>query len=93
MRAQRLRVGDASAARCAAAVRAAAVAVLAAGALSACDRAQVMEAGKRKPDTPAWQGTDNKFADANWKRGDAASWEEQLRMRSQGQNEYSRSSK
>lgn len=93
MRPQQLRVDGAGAARGAAAVRGAVLAVLAAGALSACDRAQVMEAGKRKPDTPAWQGTDNKFADASWKRGDAASWEEQLRKRSQGQNEYSRSSK
>lgn len=70
-----------------------ALAALALAALSACDRAQVMEQGKRKPDTPAWQGTDNKFADSNWKRGDATSWEEQLRKRSQGQDEYSRSSK
>ena len=45
-----------------------------------------------KPDVAAYQGTDNAFADTSWKRGDAVAWEEQLRKRSQGQNEYSRAS-
>ncbi|MEY3474526.1 MAG: hypothetical protein RL087_984 [Pseudomonadota bacterium] len=60
--------------------------------LAACEKAQVSEAGKRKPDTAAYEGTDNAFADKGWKRGDAKAWEEQLRNRTQGQNEYSRAS-
>lgn len=58
--------------------------------VSGCEKAQVSEAGKRKPDTPAYQGTDNAYAEGGWKRGDAKAWEEQLRKRSQGQDEYSR---
>jgi len=64
----------------------------AAAGLSACDKAQVSDPAKRKPDVAAYQGTDNAFADASWKRGDQKAWEEQLRKRSQGQNEYSRAS-
>mgnify|MGYP006284769901 CR=1 FL=1 len=67
-------------------------ALFAATVLSGCEKPQVSQAGKRKPDTAAYQGTDNAFADASWKRGDQKSWEEQLRKRSQGQNEYSRAS-
>ena len=60
--------------------------------LTACEKPQVSEAAKRKPDTPAYQGADNAYVDAGWKRGDAKSWEEQMRNRAQGQNEYSRTS-
>lgn len=60
--------------------------------LSGCDKPQVSDQAKRKPDVAAYQGTDNAFADASWKRGDQKAWEEQLRKRSQGQNEYSRTS-
>jgi hypothetical protein len=52
----------------------------------------VSQQTQRKPDVAAYQGTDNAFADTSWKRGDSAAWEEQLRKRSQGQNEYSRAS-
>jgi len=69
------------------------LALCAAVGLTACEKPQVSEAAKRKPDTPAYQGTDNAYADSGWKRGDAKSWEEQLRKRSQGQDEYSRTSK
>jgi hypothetical protein len=60
--------------------------------LAGCEKPQVSQPGKRKPDVAAYQGTDNAFADTSWKRGDAVAWEEQLRKRSQGQNEYSRAS-
>ncbi len=41
---------------------------------------------------PAYQGTGvASFTDAGWKAGDATSWEEQMRRRSQSQNEYVRS--
>jgi hypothetical protein len=60
------------------------------GALTACgERSQELHsAGKGQP--AAWQGTDNGFAASGWKAGDAQSWDEQLRRRSQGQNEYVR---
>lgn len=70
----------------------AALALVAAVALTGCEKPQVSQQTKRKPDVAAYQGTDNAFADAGWKRGDQAAWEEQLRKRSQGQNEYSRAS-
>lgn len=73
-------------------VLAGAVALAAAVLLTGCEKAQVAQPGKRKPDVAAYQGTDNAFADTSWKRGDSAAWEEQLRKRSQGQNEYSRAS-
>jgi major membrane immunogen (membrane-anchored lipoprotein) len=60
--------------------------------LTGCEKPQVSQQTKRKPDVAAYQGTDNAFADTSWKRGDSAAWEEQLRKRSQGQNEYSRAS-
>lgn len=73
-------------------VLAGALALATAVLLTGCEKAQVSQPGKRKPDVAAYQGTDNAFADTSWKRGDSAAWEEQLRKRSQGQNEYSRAS-
>ena len=69
-----------------------AVALAAVMLLAACEKPQVSQQTQRKPDVAAYQGTDNAFADTSWKRGDQAAWEEQLRKRSQGQNEYSRAS-
>ena len=60
--------------------------------LAGCEKPQVSQPTQRKPDVAAYQGTDNAFADTSWRRGDSAAWEEQLRKRSQGQNEYSRAS-
>jgi major membrane immunogen (membrane-anchored lipoprotein) len=74
------------------AVLASAVALAAVVLLAGCEKPQVSQQTKRKPDVAAYQGTDNAFADTSWKRGDSAAWEEQLRKRSQGQNEYSRAS-
>ncbi|MBL8351420.1 MAG: hypothetical protein JNL87_14055 [Burkholderiaceae bacterium] len=57
--------------------------------LSACaEKAQT--AGTKKSDSPPWQGAQGGDVAAGWKPGDKASWEEQLKTRSQGQNEYSR---
>jgi uncharacterized protein YceK len=39
-------------------------------------------------DTPPWQGAKNSYMEPNWTAGDKASWENQLRTRSQAQNEY-----
>ena len=47
-------------------------------------------ASKRKGDAPAFSGTGGYNTASGWKVGDAASWEAQLRTRSQGQNEYTR---
>ncbi len=73
-------------------LNAAAMALAAVVSLTACEKPQVSQQTKRKPDVEAYQGTDNAFADAGWKRGDQVAWEEHLRKRSQGQNEYSRAS-
>ena len=73
-------------------VVAAAVAVAAVVGLTGCEKPQVSQQTKRTPDVAAYEGTDNAFADAGWKRGDQTAWEEHLRKRSQGQNEYSRAS-
>lgn len=61
--------------------------------LAGCEKAQISQPATKKPDIAPYQGTDNAFAQKDWKRGDQASWEQQMRNRSQGQNEYSRTSK
>ena len=64
----------------------------AAVALSACgERSQDLGAKRVKSDKPAFSGGDAQHAAAGWSAGDRASWEQQLRTRGQGQNEYSRS--
>ena len=57
--------------------------------LSACgDKPQEMGSGVR-PDTAAFNGTQTAFVASGWKQGDKASWEQQMRVRTQnGQNEY-----
>jgi hypothetical protein len=60
--------------------------------LAGCEKAQISQPATKKPDLAAYQGTDNVFAQKDWTRGDQASWEQQMRKRSQGQNEYSRTS-
>jgi hypothetical protein len=57
--------------------------------LSACgEKPQTVEA--RKSDTKASDGASGPYVASGWTPGDAASWEEQMRKRVQGQNEYSR---
>ena len=48
--------------------------------------------GTRKADVASYKGADNGFNAAGWKAGDQASWEQQMKNRSQGQNEYTRTS-
>jgi ABC-type phosphate transport system substrate-binding protein len=59
--------------------------------LAACGE-KTSEAVK-KSDVPAYQGSTAQAAySANgWKAGDQAAWDQQLRTRTQGQNEYARS--
>jgi hypothetical protein len=69
----------------------AAAAVALAG-LAACgERPQELGARHVKSDKPAFSGGDAQFTAAGWSAGDHASWEQQIRSRGQGQNEYSRS--
>ncbi len=61
-------------------------------ALSGCgERAQT--ASGRKSDTKASDGPGTAYTASGWKPGDAASWEQHLRARSQAQNEYSRTTR
>jgi hypothetical protein len=66
--------------------------VAALAALAACgERSQELGARQVKSDKPAFQGGDAPFTAPGWSAGERASWEQQLRARAQGQNEYARS--
>ena len=61
--------------------------------LSACgEKSQDMARGSSaKTDAAAYQGTGvAPFTAGNWKAGDRANWEQALKARAQGQNEYLR---
>jgi hypothetical protein len=59
--------------------------------LVACgDADQTAKAAYKKSGTPAWQGAANPYGVADWKPSDRAAWEQQLRRRAAGQDEYSR---
>jgi hypothetical protein len=62
----------------------------AAVALAACG--EKTSGAVKKSDVPAFQGSTGASAySANgWKAGDQTAWDQQLRTRAQGQNEYSR---
>ncbi|RDI02697.1 hypothetical protein [Caldimonas thermodepolymerans] len=72
------------------AIRIAGLALVAAALMACSERPQTADAARKKAGTPAWQGTDNPFAAGGWQRGDKASWEQHIRARNQGQNEYTR---
>jgi hypothetical protein len=59
-------------------------------ALAGCGEKPQQGTSVRKADTPAYQGAQDPFVAPGWKVGDQASWQEQLRKRAQGQNEYLR---
>lgn len=63
-------------------------------ALAACgEKAQVAGVAK-KTDAKPWEGVvpaDGAHSASDWKAGDRKAWEEHMRARAQGQNEYSRS--
>ena len=66
--------------------------VLVAGAvlaLAACGE-KPQSAGTVRQDTRAFQGTGMPYVAQGWKAGDQASWEQQLKVRAQGQNDYAR---
>jgi hypothetical protein len=58
--------------------------------LAGCaEKAQSTAAGK-KADSKAWELPQRDYAADGWKGGDQTAWESQMRLRAQGQNEYSR---
>lgn len=67
-----------------------ALALGAAAMLSACGEQPQERSAGAKSGQPSWQGAGNPHVVEGWKPGDQASWEEQMRRRAQGQNEYSR---
>ena len=60
--------------------------------LAACgEHSQELGAKRVRSDKPAFSGGDAQFTAAGWSAGDRTGWEQQIRTRGQGQNEYSRS--
>jgi hypothetical protein len=58
--------------------------------LAACgDKPQTIGQNNRH-DTAASQGTGKPYQVQGWKAGDASSWEQQLKVRAQAQNDYAR---
>ena len=47
-------------------------------------------AATKKADGKPWEASQNAYVVQGWKPGDQTSWEQQLKARSQNQNEYSR---
>ncbi|KQW66767.1 MULTISPECIES: hypothetical protein [unclassified Methylibium] len=68
-------------------------AVLLTAGLAACaDKPQTASGASKKGDSKPWDGsTEAGYTAPDWKQGDRASWEQQLRARNQQQNEYTRS--
>ncbi len=60
-----------------------------AAALSACGE-KPQTAATKKADGKPWEGVQKSHVAQGWKPGDQASWESQMRVRAQGQNEYVR---
>ena len=57
------------------------------------EKAQTMDASGKKVDAEPWTVSNNAdpaFMAPGWKSGDKTAWEEQLRKRNQGQNDYGR---
>lgn len=71
-------------------VRTMALAGLAAVALGLAGCGKEPEAGAKKADAKPWEAPAQANVAGSWKAGDKAAWEEQLRSRAQGQNEYLR---
>ena len=62
------------------------------GVLAACtEKPQTLNSSGTKVDAAAFQGTGMAYAVPGWKQGDKASWEQQLKTRTQqGQNDYTK---
>jgi hypothetical protein len=60
--------------------------------LSGCSETAQTAGNKPRVDAKAWQGSAqaSPYTTSGWKAGDEASWQAQIRTRSQNQNEYQR---
>ena len=58
--------------------------------MSACGESTSGSKSTKKADGKAWEGAGPTFAATGWKPGDKASWDEQMRVRVQLQNDYAR---
>ncbi len=61
---------------------------LASGLAACSEKPQTL--GAMKSDAPAFQGTGSNFMAPGWKAGDQTSWEQQLKTRGQGQDDYAK---
>lgn len=68
----------------------AALALAAAILLAGCGEKAQAPASARKSDASPVSGANAAYTSAGWKVGDATSWEQHMRTRTQQQNEYSR---
>jgi hypothetical protein len=63
-------------------------------AMAACgEKAQTLDASGKRRDAAPWAAdasASNPFYAADWKGGDKAAWEAEIRTRNQGQNDYAR---
>lgn len=59
-------------------------------ALGACSEKAQTAGTARKGDAASYTGASAAYTAAGFKAGDKAAWENQIRQRNQGQNEYSR---
>ena len=59
--------------------------------LAGCgEKNQSLPATVKKTSTPAWNGARDEFVTPGWKPGDQTSWNQQMRVRAQTQNEYNK---
>jgi hypothetical protein len=59
--------------------------------LAACsEQPQELAGGKVRPGAPDWQGPATPFTASGWKVGDEKSFDEHMKVRAQGQNEFVR---
>jgi hypothetical protein len=65
---------------------------MAAALLAGCgEKPQTLDAKAKGPDAAPWSASaSSPFYAADWKGGDKAAWEAQIRTRNQGQNDYAR---
>ena len=68
------------------------VVLMGVSALAGCgEKPQVLDAKAKGPDAAPWSASaSSPFYAADWKGGDKAAWEAQIRTRNQGQNDYAR---
>jgi hypothetical protein len=60
-------------------------------ALAACGEKPQTIGENSRHDTPAFQGTGMPYQVRDWKAGERSSWEQALKTRAQGQNDYAKS--